>query len=71
MACVNGALPTDTLPSAGLRLVPEGGGAAPDALAATLRARPVPVLGRVAEGALILDLRCLQEDAALLAALQP
>ena len=67
----SGALPTDTLPSAGLRLTPDGGGAAPERLAARLRALPRPVLGRVTEGALILDLRCLTDDSALLDALAP
>ena len=62
----SGALPTDTLPSAGLRLVTPDG---PDALAARLRALPRPVLGHIRDGALILDLRTLDEDAALLSAL--
>jgi L-seryl-tRNA(Ser) seleniumtransferase len=61
----SGALPVDTLPSAGLRLhAPD-----PDALAAALRARPRPILGRIREGALVLDLRCLEDEAAFLAAL--
>lgn len=53
----SGALPVATLPSAGLRL----SGPPPEALAASLRALPRPILGRIAGGALILDLRCLED----------
>ena len=60
----SGALPVETLPSAGLALVPSGKrrGAA-DALARAFRALPVPVVGRINEGELILDLRCLEDEA--------
>lgn len=61
----SGALPTETLPSAALVL--RGGG--PDALAARLRALPVPVIGRIRADALWLDLRCLEAPEALRAAL--
>ena len=64
----SGALPVDTIPSAGLRLTGAGGDA-PDRLSARLRALPVPVVGHIRDGALVLDLRCLEHDAALLAAL--
>lgn len=64
----SGALPVETLPSAGLAIRGIGGDA-PDRLAAQLRAAPVPVIGRIRDGALILDLRCLTDDGALLAAL--
>lgn len=60
----SGSLPTDKLPSAGLALCPD-----PQRIAAGLRALAVPVIGRIHEGALILDLRCLPSDAALLQAL--
>ena len=60
----SGALPTETIPSAGLALGP-----APEALAARLRALVVPIIGRIHDGALILDLRCLPDDAAMLDAL--
>ena len=59
----SGALPTDTIPSAGLALSPE-----PDALAARLRAGAMPIIGRIHDGALVLDLRCLPADAALMRA---
>ncbi|MFB2594170.1 L-seryl-tRNA(Sec) selenium transferase [Paracoccus sp. p4-l81] len=64
----SGALPTDTLPSAGLRITGSGGDA-PDRLATHLRALPRPVIGHIRDGALILDLRCLGHDADLLGAL--
>ena len=62
----SGALPGETLPSAGLALSPD-----PEAIARRLRAGPCPVIGRIRDGALVLDLRCLEDDAALLAALGP
>ncbi|MDM7464458.1 MAG: L-seryl-tRNA(Sec) selenium transferase [Tepidimonas taiwanensis] len=62
----SGALPVDTIPSAGLRIA----GVNPEALAARLRALPRPIIGRIRDGALILDLRCLGADADLLDALQ-
>ncbi len=61
----SGALPVDTIPSAGLRLT----GADPETLAQRLRALPHPVLGRLEKGALVLDLRCLEDEAGFLAAL--
>ncbi|RWR29751.1 L-seryl-tRNA(Sec) selenium transferase [Sinirhodobacter populi] len=64
----SGALPVDTIPSAGLRLTGAGGDA-PDRLSARLRALPVPVIGHIHDGALILDLRCLDADEALTGAL--
>lgn len=64
----SGALPVDTIPSAGLRLTGQGGDA-PDRLSTRLRGLPVPVIGHIQGGALILDLRCLDDDTALLDAL--
>ncbi len=61
----SGALPADQLPSAGLAIRPPSGTG--DAwlrkLAAAFRALPIPVIGRLSDGALILDLRCLDDDA--------
>lgn len=68
----SGALPVDTMPSAGLRLTPlaqMAGGSAPDRLASWLRCRARPIIGHIHAGALILDLRCLDRDADLLDAL--
>ncbi len=69
----SGSLPVDRLPSAGLALAPAaraGTGRALDALARALRALPLPVIGRIADDRLLLDLRCL-DDAADLAAQLP
>jgi L-seryl-tRNA(Ser) seleniumtransferase len=59
----SGALPMSTLPSGGLALAPKSGGRALDALAAALRRLPVPVIGRIEDGVLVLDLRCLDDEA--------
>ncbi len=68
----SGSLPVDRLASAGLALAPverKGAGRALDALADALRALPCPVIGRIAEDRLLLDLRCLEDSAPLLAQL--
>ncbi len=63
----SGALPTRTIPSKGLSLRPltgkRGSGAALKRLVAGFCDLPVPVLGRVHEGALVFDLRCLEDEA--------
>nr|WP_100218192.1 L-seryl-tRNA(Sec) selenium transferase [Dyella japonica] len=65
----SGALPLDTLASAALLIRPRGSQGALERLAAALRALPRPIIGRIADGALRLDLRCLDEaDEARLAA---
>jgi len=66
----SGALPVETVPSAGLAIRPSaarGAGRALERLAAALRHLPVPVIGRVENGAHILDLRCLEDEAAFAA----
>ena len=67
----SGSLPVETLPSAALAIVPEGRGSgrALAALGARLAALPVPVIGRIAEGRLLLDLRCLEDADRFLAQL--
>jgi L-seryl-tRNA(Ser) seleniumtransferase len=67
----SGALPLDTLASVALRLRPHGSQEVLEPLAAALRALSHPVIGRVSEGALLMDLRCLDEanEATFLAAL--
>jgi hypothetical protein len=65
----SGALPVSLLPSAGLALSPlaaDGGapsGGAVEALARRLRELPVPVIGRIEGGRVVLDLRCLEDEA--------
>jgi L-seryl-tRNA(Ser) seleniumtransferase len=65
----SGALPLETLPSCGIAIAPvdrKGGGRRLEALVSALRSLAVPVLGHVKDGALILDLRCLDDEAAFL-----
>lgn len=59
----SGSLPVERLPSAGLAIAPlrrQGIGRALDRLAEALRGLPVPVIGRIADDRLLLDLRCLE-----------
>ncbi|WP_424626793.1 L-seryl-tRNA(Sec) selenium transferase [Bradyrhizobium sp. SYSU BS000235] len=73
----SGALPTEVIPSAGIALRAvntRGKGRALMTLAAALRALDQPVIGRVENDTLILDLRCLEDEAAFvrnLVALRP
>ena len=60
----SGALPLSTIPSAGLALTPvDGGGGKLAGLAAALRQLPMPVIGRIERGSLLLDMRCLDDEA--------
>jgi L-seryl-tRNA(Ser) seleniumtransferase len=66
----SGALPISLLPSAALALRPVArSGSAVEDLARDLRALPIPVIGRIEAGRVILDLRCLEDEAALVAQL--
>ncbi|HXA37963.1 MAG TPA: L-seryl-tRNA(Sec) selenium transferase [Phenylobacterium sp.] len=65
----SGALPLDTLASAGLVIRSDRGARALEALAAALRGLDWPVIGRIEDGGLVLDLRCLTDEAAFLASL--
>jgi L-seryl-tRNA(Ser) seleniumtransferase len=58
----SGALPLDTVASAGLVIRAKAGGNALDRLAASLRGLRRPVIGRIADGGLTLDLRCLTDE---------
>jgi L-seryl-tRNA(Ser) seleniumtransferase len=61
----SGSLPLETLESAGLAIRPvqrKGAGSHLEALSVAFRGLPVPVIGRVNDGALILDLRCLDDE---------
>jgi L-seryl-tRNA(Ser) seleniumtransferase len=61
----SGALPVSLLPSIALALRPlaQRSGSAVEALSLTLRALPVPVIGRIDAGRVVLDLRCLEDEA--------
>jgi L-seryl-tRNA(Ser) seleniumtransferase len=63
----SGSLPVERLASHGIAIRPvkkgRGEGTALEKLAAALRALPVPVIARIEEGALVLDLRCLEDEA--------
>jgi L-seryl-tRNA(Ser) seleniumtransferase len=68
----SGALPVSLLPSTALALRPVAAtksGAAVEALARRLRSLPIPVIGHIEAGNLVLDLRCLEDEAAFLAQL--
>ncbi|HZF17526.1 MAG TPA: L-seryl-tRNA(Sec) selenium transferase [Steroidobacteraceae bacterium] len=61
----SGAVPIETLRSAALAIRPaaiRGAGRALTRLAAALRRLPVPVIGRISDQALLLDLRCLEDE---------
>ncbi|MEL6062696.1 MULTISPECIES: L-seryl-tRNA(Sec) selenium transferase [unclassified Methylobacterium] len=70
----SGALPVETLPSAALVLTPDaeggpsrrGAGGRCKRLAERLRALPVPVIGRISDDVILLDLRTLEDEAGLL-----
>jgi L-seryl-tRNA(Ser) seleniumtransferase len=64
----SGALPVSLLPSAALTLQPlaQRSGAAVEILARALRALPVPVIGRIEAGRVLLDLRCLEDETTFL-----
>jgi L-seryl-tRNA(Ser) seleniumtransferase len=64
----SGALPLETIPSAALAIRPtRGRGGALSSLAAALRQLPIPVVGRLENQALLLDLRCLEDEAGFVA----
>ena len=59
----SGSLPVDRLPSAALTFTPrDGRGSRLDALSARWRALPTPVIGRIYDGRMWLDLRCLEDE---------
>jgi len=61
----SGALPLETLPSAALVIRPverKGAGRRLAALANAFRELPLPVIGHLDDGALVFDLRCLDDE---------
>ncbi|MFT3731552.1 MAG: L-seryl-tRNA(Sec) selenium transferase [Hyphomicrobium sp.] len=65
----SGALPLDTIESAGVAIRSNSGGVELEKLASALRALQRPVVGRLDDGALILDLRCLTDESGFLSVL--
>jgi L-seryl-tRNA(Ser) seleniumtransferase len=67
----SGSLPVDSLPSCAIAVEPNAGarGSAVQRIAAAFRALPVPVIGRINEGAFLMDMRCLDDEAAFVAQL--
>jgi L-seryl-tRNA(Ser) seleniumtransferase len=61
----SGSLPLETISSIAIAIEPagrKGSGTRIAALAAAFRALPVPVIGRIDKGALVFDLRCLDDE---------
>ena len=69
----SGSLPVDLLESAALALRPlrrgRGEARALARIVDAFRGLPMPVIGRVRDGAFLLDLRCLEDEAAFTAQL--
>jgi L-seryl-tRNA(Ser) seleniumtransferase len=70
----SGSLPSNELPSAGFEIRPvepkRSATAALNAIVSELRGLPIPVIGRLHHDALLLDLRCLEDEAAFVGQLQ-
>lgn len=69
----SGALPLETIPSAGLAITPRAkkqSGRQLDKLVSALRRLPIPVIGHIEKGALILDFRCLDDETAFVEQLE-
>ena len=60
----SGSLPVDLLPSHGIAISfgTRKSGSRAEKMAAAFRALPVPVIGRIQDGAFVLDLRCLEHE---------
>ena len=71
----SGAQPASSLPSTALVVHPSGGkrglGGRLEKLAGDLRGLAIPVIGRIEKDALVLDLRCLDDEAAFASQLKP
>ncbi|HWV83094.1 MAG TPA: L-seryl-tRNA(Sec) selenium transferase [Hyphomicrobiaceae bacterium] len=69
----SGALPLETIPSAGLAITPRAkkqSGRQLDMLSSAFRRLPIPVIGHIEKGALILDFRCLDDETAFVEQLE-
>jgi len=59
----SGSLPSESLPSAAIALTPlDGRGSQLETLSNRWRSLPIPVIGRIYDGRLWLDLRCLEDE---------
>ena len=61
----SGALPLETIPSAGIAITPRAkkqAGRQLEALATAFRRLPIPVIGHIEKGALLFDMRCLDAE---------
>jgi L-seryl-tRNA(Ser) seleniumtransferase len=60
----SGSLPVDVLPSAALAITPPGSRRTSGAqrIAEAFRRLPMPVVGRISDGAFLMDLRCLDDE---------
>jgi L-seryl-tRNA(Ser) seleniumtransferase len=66
----SGSLPVDTLKSSGIAIRRKAGnGPSADRVASAFRALPRPVNGRIQDRAFVMDLRCLEAEAAFVAQL--
>ena len=66
----SGSLPVDRLPSAALTFTPKDGrGSTLRTLAESLRDSSTPIIGRINDGRLWLDLRCLEDEAGFMESL--
>jgi L-seryl-tRNA(Ser) seleniumtransferase len=67
----SGSLPVDSLPSAAIAVEPHAKtkSSAAQRIARAFRALPVPVIGRIKDGAFLMDLRCLDDESAFVAQL--
>jgi len=64
----SGSLPVDRLPSAALRIFSDQ--VRPAVMLKALRALPIPVIGRIHDDAVWLDVRCLEDEAAFVSQLE-
>jgi L-seryl-tRNA(Ser) seleniumtransferase len=67
----SGSLPVDSLPSAGIAVesTDKARGSAVQRIAGAFRALPIPVIGRIKDGAFLMDMRCLDDEPSFLAQL--
>jgi L-seryl-tRNA(Ser) seleniumtransferase len=68
----SGSLPVDSLPSAGIGVTGGGKrrGSFAERIATAFRSLPVPVIGRIKDGAFLMDLRCLDDERGFIAQLE-